>query len=103
MIYDNLVTYRRNLWNHVLRNLLVKGGVVTREQLSEAQKRERRTLPVSSKKSFDWGITSEETLSAFLAKQFGIETVELVPGEIEDAVFALVPPQIIQKHQLIPL
>ena len=48
------------------------------------------------------GFTSEDTLTHFFATQFGIEIVEVIPGEIEDAVFSLVPPQIVQKHQLIP-
>lgn len=82
--------------------LLVKGGVVTREQLSDAQKKERETGSSITKEIVRLGYTSEGTLNEFLAKQFGIETVELVPGEIEDTVFSLVPPQIIQKHQLIP-
>ena len=82
--------------------LLVKGGVVTREQLTEAQKKERENASSIIKEVVRLGYSSEEILSAFLAKQFGIETAELVPGEIEDAVFALVPPQIIQKHQLVP-
>ena len=82
--------------------LLVKGGVVTREQLTEAQKKERENASSLIKEVVRLGYSSEETLSAFLAKQFGIETAELVPGEIEDAVFALVPPQIIQKHQFVP-
>src|SRR6266446_1646466 len=82
--------------------LLVKGGVVTREQLSEAQKKERENASSITKEIVRLGFTSENTLSEFLAKQFGIETAELIPGDIEDAVFSLVPPQIIQKHQLIP-
>src|SRR5947207_10495406 len=82
--------------------LLVKGCVVTREQLSEAQKKERENASSITKEIVRLGFTSENTLSEFLAKQFGIETVELIPGDIEDAVFSLVPPQIIQKHQLIP-
>ena len=82
--------------------LLVKGGVVTREQLTEAQKKERENASSIIKEVVRLGYSSEEILSAFLAKQFGIETAELAPGEIEDAVFALVPPQIIQKHQLVP-
>ncbi|MGH7887041.1 MAG: type IV-A pilus assembly ATPase PilB, partial [Candidatus Binatia bacterium] len=48
------------------------------------------------------GFASEEALTEFLAKQFGIDTIELAPGDVEDAVFSLVPPQIIQKHQLVP-
>src|SRR5581483_832823 len=82
--------------------LLVKGGVVTREQLTEVQKKEKENASSITKEIVRLGYSSEEALSAFLAKQFGIETVEPVPGEIDDAVFSLVPPQIVQKHQLIP-
>ena len=54
--------------------LLVKGGVVTREQLTEAQKKERENASSLIKEVVRLGYSSEETLSAFLAKQFGIET-----------------------------
>jgi type IV pilus assembly protein PilB len=82
--------------------LLVKGSVVTREQLAEAQKKERENGSSVTKEIVRLGFTNEETLSQFLAKQFGIEIVDLVPGDVEDTVFSIVPPQIIQKHQLIP-
>jgi len=82
--------------------LLVKGSIVTREQLAEAQKKERENSSSVTKEIVRLGFTNEETLTQFLAKQFGIETVDLAPGDIEDAVFSLVPPQIIQKHQLLP-
>lgn len=82
--------------------LLVRGGIVTREQLIEAQKKERENGSSVPKEIVRLGFTNEETLTDFLAKQFGIETVELDPGDIEDAVFSLVPPQIVQKHQLVP-
>jgi type IV pilus assembly protein PilB len=82
--------------------LLVKGGLVSRDQLSEAQKRERENGSSVVREIVRLGYTNEETLTKFLGKQFGIEAQEFVPGEIEDAVFSLVPPQIVQKHQLIP-
>ena len=82
--------------------LLVKNEIVNREQLVEAQKKERENSSSITKEIVRLGFTSEETLTEFLAKQFGIETIELAPGDIEDAIFSLVPPQIIQKHQLIP-
>ncbi|HEY7713159.1 MAG TPA: type IV-A pilus assembly ATPase PilB [Candidatus Binatia bacterium] len=82
--------------------LLVKGGLVSREQLVEAQKKERENGSSVAKEIVRLGYTNEETVTQFFAKQFGIESVELVPGEIEDSIFSLVPPQIIQKHQLIP-
>jgi type IV pilus assembly protein PilB len=82
--------------------LLVKGGLVSRDQLSEAQKRERENGSSVVREIVRLGYTNEETLTKFLGKQFGIEALEFAPGEIEDAVFSLVPPQIVQKHQLIP-
>jgi type IV pilus assembly protein PilB len=82
--------------------LLIRGGVVTRDQLSEAQKKERENGSSITREIVRLGYTSEQILGEFLAKQFGIETIELTPGEIDDAVFSLVPPQILQKHQLVP-
>src|SRR6476661_91715 len=82
--------------------LLVRGGVVTRDQLSEAQKKERENGSSITREIVRLGYTSEQILGEFLAKQFGIETVDLIPGEIDDTVFSLVPPQILQKHQLVP-
>jgi type IV pilus assembly protein PilB len=82
--------------------LLIRGGVVTRDQLSEAQKKERENGSSITREIVRLGYTSEQILGEFLAKQFGIETVELTPGEIDDSVFSLVPPQILQKHQLVP-
>ncbi|MGE5216501.1 MAG: type IV-A pilus assembly ATPase PilB [Chloroflexota bacterium] len=82
--------------------LLVRGGLVSREQLAEAQKKERENGSSVAKEIVRLGYTDEEKLTQFLGKQFGIEAVELVPSEIEDSVFSLVPPQIIQKHQLVP-
>ena len=82
--------------------LLVRGGLVSRDQLSEAQKRERENGSSVAREIVRLGYTNEETLTQFLGKQFGIELLELVPGEIDDGVFSVVPPHIVQKHQLIP-
>jgi type IV pilus assembly protein PilB len=82
--------------------LLVRGGLLSRDQLAEAQKKERENGSSVAKEIVRLGYTNEETVTQFFAKQFGIECVEVVPGEIEDSIFSLVPPQIVQKHQLIP-
>jgi type IV pilus assembly protein PilB len=85
-----------------IAELMIKGGIVSREQLTEAQKKEKENSSSITKEIVRLGYASEETLAEFLAKQFGIECVELIPGDIEESVFSVVPPQIIQKHQLIP-
>ena len=85
-----------------IAELLVRGGVVSRDQLIEAQKKERENGSSVTREIVRLGSTTEQILTEFLAKQFGIEKVDLIPGEIEDSVFSLVPPQILQKHQLVP-
>ncbi len=82
--------------------LLVKGGIVTREQLSEAQKKDKDSSSSVIREMVRLGFTSEDILTNFFAKQFGIEIIEIVAGDIDDAVFSLVPPQIVQKHQVVP-
>jgi type IV pilus assembly protein PilB len=86
-----------------IAELLVRGGVVTREQLNQAQEKERDNGSSVIRELVRLGFTSEDNLADFLARQFGIEKVELNPTAIEDAVFSLVPPQLVQKHQLVPL
>jgi type IV pilus assembly protein PilB len=83
--------------------LLVRGGIVTREQLSQAQEKERENGSSVTKELVKLGFTTEDSLTEFLAKQFGIEKVELIPSEIDDGTFNLVPAHLIQKHQIIPL
>jgi type IV pilus assembly protein PilB len=86
-----------------IAELLVRGGIVTREQLAQAQEKERSNGSTVTKELVRLGFTTENSLTQFLAKQFGIDIVEPNPAEIEDAVFSLVPPHLIQKHQIIPL
>ena len=65
-----------------IAELLVKGGIVSREQLVEAHKKEQENNSSIGKEIVRLGFTTEEVLADFLAKQFGIECVELVPTDI---------------------
>ena len=86
-----------------IAELLVRGGIVSREQLVQAQEKERDNGSSVIRELVRLGFTTEDTLTEFLAKQFNIEKADLNPSEIEDSVFSLVPPQLIQKHQLVPV
>ncbi|HXV84348.1 MAG TPA: type IV-A pilus assembly ATPase PilB, partial [Candidatus Binatia bacterium] len=86
-----------------IAELLVRGGIVSRDQLIQAQEKERDNGSSVIRELVRLGFTTEDTLTEFLAKQFSIEKVDLNPAEIEDSVFSLVPPQLVQKHQLIPV
>ena len=86
-----------------IAELLVRGGIVSRDQLIQAQEKERDNGSSVIRELVRLGSTTEDTLTEFLAKQFNIEKVDLNPSEIEDSVFSLVPPQLVQKHQLVPV
>lgn len=83
--------------------LLVRGGLVTREQLNEALEKEKSNGTHLVQELVRLGFTTEDQLTQFLAEQFGIEKVELANTEILDSVFNLIPPDLMQKHQIIPL
>ncbi|MDH3442685.1 MAG: ATPase, T2SS/T4P/T4SS family, partial [Deltaproteobacteria bacterium] len=86
-----------------IAELLVRGGIVSREQLKQALDKERENGSSVTKELVRLGFTTEDALTEFLAKQFGIEKVELDAADIEDSVFSLVPAHLVQKHQIIPV
>ncbi len=83
--------------------LLVRGKVITREQLNDALEKEKTNGSNLVQELVRLGFTTEDELTQFLAGQFGIEKVELDNAEIEDSIFSLVPTHLVQKHQIIPL
>ena len=60
------------------------------EQLKQAQEKERDNGSSVIRELLRLGFTTEDNLTEFLAKQFGIEKIELDPNAIEDAAFLLV-------------
>jgi len=86
-----------------LGELLVRGGVVTREQLGQALGKEGENGSSAIQELVRLGFTTEHNLAEFLAAQFAIERVNLETLEINESVFDLVPPEVLQKHQLLPV
>src|SRR5262245_41434222 len=85
-----------------IAELLIRGGIVSRDQLVQAQEKERDNGSSVIRELVRLGFTTEDALSELLAKQFSIEKGDLSPSEIDDSRFSLVPPQLVQKHQLVP-
>ncbi len=86
-----------------LGELLVRGGLVTREQLKEALEKEQSNGSSVIQELVRLGFITEDRLTEFLAAQFGIEKASLEGVEIPPAVFDLVPAELVQKHQIVPL
>ncbi len=83
--------------------ILVRGGVITREQLNEALDSFKQNGSSLVHELVRLGHTSEDKVTDFLADQFGIEKVEIEGTAIPDSIFNLIPVQFIQKYQIIPL
>lgn len=86
-----------------LAEVLIRGGIVTREQLREASEKEKKNGSNLVQELVKLGFTTEDQIVEFLAKQFGIERVSVENISLQESAFNLVPPQLIQKHQIIPI
>src|SRR5689334_9941251 len=86
-----------------LGELLVRGGVVTREQLSQVLGKDGENGTSAIQELVRLGFTTEDQLAEFLAGQFSIERVAVGEDDAGDTVFDLVPQELIQKHQVVPL
>lgn len=83
--------------------ILVRGGIITREQLNEALTVFKQNGSSLVHELVRLGYTSEDQVTDFLADQFGIEKVEIEGVDIPDSILNLIPAQFIQKYHIIPL
>src|SRR5688572_7271835 len=86
-----------------IAELLVRGALITREQLQEAVDKQKKDGTHLVQELVRSGHISEDKLIDFFAQQFGIEKFELANGDIPEAMFNLVPSHLMQKHQLVPV
>jgi type IV pilus assembly protein PilB len=86
-----------------LGELLVRNKLIDESQLAKAlaeQKSQGGRLGASLVKL---GFLKEDELSAFLSRQYGVPSINLAEFEIDPGVIRLVPPDVAQKYQIIPI
>jgi type IV pilus assembly protein PilB len=86
-----------------LGELLVRNKLIDESQLAKAlaeQKSQGGRLGASLIKL---GFLKEDELSAFLSRQYGVPSINLAEFEIDPGVIRLVPPDVAQKYQIIPI
>jgi type IV pilus assembly protein PilB len=86
-----------------LGELLVRNQLVTEEQLKKAlevQKSEGCRLGGALVRL---NFIKEEELAAFLSRQYGVPSINLSEFEIDTAVIRLLPAEVAQKYQIIPI
>ncbi len=88
-----------------LGELLVRSNLITREQLQKALEEQKssggqlRLGAILVKE----GYISESELTAFLSKQYSVPSINLAEFEIDSAVVKLLPVEVVQKYQAIPV
>ncbi|MRR56770.1 MAG: type IV-A pilus assembly ATPase PilB [Deltaproteobacteria bacterium] len=88
-----------------LGELLVRSSLITREQLMKAleeQKNSGGQLRLGSILIKE-GYIGESELTAFLSKQYSVPSINLAEFEIDQSVVKLLPVEVVQKYQAIPV
>jgi len=88
-----------------LGELLVRSNLITRDQLQRAleeQKHSGGQLRLGAILVKE-GYISESELTAFLSKQYSVPSINLAEFEIDSAVVKLLPVEVVQKYQAIPV
>ena len=86
-----------------LAQVLVQEGLLTREQLAQAQAEQRASkcrLPYAVVKL---GMASEIEVTKLLARQYRMPAVDLQRFEVDARILKLIPPDVAQKHVVVPL
>ncbi len=88
-----------------LGELLVRNNLITKEQLTKAleeQKESGGQLRLGSILIKN-GLIEEQDLTSFLSKQYGVPSINLAEFEVDPAVIKIIPVEISQKYQIIPV
>ena len=86
-----------------LGELLVRNQLISDNQLANAiseQKKEGIRLGAALVKL---GYVQEHDLASFLSKHYGVPSIDLAEFDVDPAVVALVPAEVAQKYQLVPI
>jgi type IV pilus assembly protein PilB len=89
--------------NERIGELLVKENLLTADQLREARAEAKGTGGRLGAQITQLGYLDESELAEFVAKQYGVPSINLDEFEIDRAVIELVPEEVATKHNVIPV
>ena len=86
-----------------LGEILYKAGLVEKEALIKAIKASKTNNKRLGRVLLEQGLVDEETLTKAIAKQFGLEYVNLDKTTISPDIIKLIPEDLIKRHNVLPL
>ncbi len=94
---------RKGGGNARIGELLVREKLINQAQLARAMESQRATGGRLGHQLAKLGYLEENELTAFLAKQYGVPSINLSDFEIEPDVLKLLPKELVVRHQAIPV
>jgi type IV pilus assembly protein PilB len=86
-----------------LGDLLVKEKVITPEQLEQTTKLQKESHCRLASALVKLGFLSDEDVTNFLSRQYGVPAINLSYFEIDPAVVKLIPYETAKRYQILPL
>jgi len=86
-----------------LGDLLVKEKVITQEQLDRALTEQKRNGSRLGSVLVKLGYVSDEDVTNFLSRQYGVPAINLAYFDIDPSVVKLIPPETARRYQILPL
>ncbi len=86
-----------------LGELLVRNKLISEAQLTKALEEQKVQGGRLGASLIKLGFIKEDELAAFLSRQYGVPSINLTEFEIDPAVIKLVPPEVAQKYQIVPV
>jgi len=86
-----------------LGDLLVKEKVITSEQLEQALKAQKEQGTRLGSALVKLGFLSDEDVTNFLSRQYGVPAINLSFFEIDGSVVKLIPQETAKRYQILPL
>ncbi|HXI10760.1 MAG TPA: type IV-A pilus assembly ATPase PilB, partial [Thermodesulfobacteriota bacterium] len=83
--------------------LLLREKLITQDQLKNAVEEQKKSGGRLGYNLTKMGFISEKDLTSFLSRQYGIPTIDLSTQEIDSEIIRLIPEDVAQKYQVIPV
>ena len=86
-----------------LGDILLRGNLITKEQLNQAMDEHKRTGKSLGYTLAKLGYLDENNLINFLARHYGVQPIDLRQVDIDPEVIQIVPEKIVKRYKLIPV
>ncbi|WP_291490536.1 type IV-A pilus assembly ATPase PilB [Desulfurella sp.] len=86
----------------LLGTMLLYENKITQEQLDRALQKQAQTGDLLGKILVEEHIITEDELLEFLAKKYGLETIDLSKIQIQKEAINSIPSEVVRKHRILP-